>query len=201
MMFYIINYQYRIPKESILDTILSYKSLYNSFESFPGDANRGFEIPPITAIFTIESSSSFISKTNSTNQYDPCHNWIIQQQQSETTNNEKQYPIDTTLYSFTLYSNPLLVLVPLPDMSMPYNVLSITCTFYAFVIGSIFNLVIKKANESVKYKLDPSLKPPNKLKQLKDRVRNKLQHVKQKIFTQRKRGDTTGSSEQRIKAD
>ena len=38
-----------------------------------------------------------------------------------------------------IYTEPLLILMPLPDFSMPYNVICLTCTIIAIVFGSIYN--------------------------------------------------------------
>ena len=39
-----------------------------------------------------------------------------------------------------LYTDGLLVLLPFPDMSMPFNVIAFTSTVIAFLFGSLFNL-------------------------------------------------------------
>jgi len=77
-----------------------------------------------------------------------------------------------------LFSNAVLLLAPVPDMSMPFNVLSLTCSLYVFVVGSLLNLLVRKASETVKYKLYPSKKPQSKLKiklnAAKTRIREKV---------------------------
>lgn len=42
-----------------------------------------------------------------------------------------------------IYTNTLLVSLPTPDFSMPYNVITLTCTVIALFFGSIFNLLIR----------------------------------------------------------
>lgn len=42
-----------------------------------------------------------------------------------------------------LYSEPVLVSLPTPDFSMPYNVLCFVCTIIAIGFGSIFNLTTR----------------------------------------------------------
>ncbi|GAX09448.1 hypothetical protein FisN_6Lh175 [Fistulifera solaris] len=77
----------------------------------------------------------------------------------------------------TVSSNTVLLLPPLPDLSMPFNVLSLTCTLYAFVIGSTMSLLIRKASQSVQEELDPSKKTPSKMSVIKKKLkafRNKL---------------------------
>lgn len=51
-----------------------------------------------------------------------------------------------------IFSTPLLIRVPLPDFSMPYNVLCLTCTVIAIGFGSIYNLSTKT------FQLEPTKK-------------------------------------------
>lgn len=43
-----------------------------------------------------------------------------------------------------LHTEPLLVPLPTPDFSMPYNVLCFVCTVVAIGFGSIFNLTTRQ---------------------------------------------------------
>ncbi|KAL9643924.1 hypothetical protein ABK040_013333 [Willaertia magna] len=52
--------------------------------------------------------------------------------------------INNNLY--TLYSNSLLISLPTPDFSMPYNVITLTCTIIALFFGSMFNILIRRFN-------------------------------------------------------
>jgi phosphatidylinositol glycan class T len=72
-----------------------------------------------------------------------------------------------------LYSSPLLLMPPVPDMSMPFNVISLTCTLYAFIIGSLANLLVRKASEKVKQNMSPESKK-TKLQKFKERLRKKF---------------------------
>lgn len=45
---------------------------------------------------------------------------------------------------FTIRTTSLLLTLPTPDFSMPYNVIILTCTVMALAFGSIFNLIVKK---------------------------------------------------------
>ncbi|KAI9333895.1 GPI transamidase component PIG-T [Pilaira anomala] len=42
-----------------------------------------------------------------------------------------------------IYTDTLLISLPTPDFSMPYNVITLTCTVIALFFGSIFNLLIR----------------------------------------------------------
>jgi hypothetical protein len=95
---------------------------------------------------------------------------------SSACSNSNFYSNSTS--SAQLYSQSVLVLTPLPDMSMPFNVLSLTCTLFAFIVGSLINVLVRRGTEHVKYQLDPSSKPKSKLGKLKAKVRQ----VKEKLW-------------------
>jgi Gpi16 subunit, GPI transamidase component len=129
-----------------LRLLLDYDPVFLSIDSFPGNANRGFEFPPAMA--------SFQCGTTSTTRATTVH----------------------------LYTDTQLVLSPLPDMSMPFNVISLTCTFYAFVVGSILNLAIKKASKHVKDQLNPDNTEPDSLAgKIKAKVSSLFRGVYQKL--------------------
>lgn len=48
-------------------------------------------------------------------------------------------------FTATRYSEPLLVPLPTPDFSMPYNVITMTSTVVAFFVGSMLNTLLRKA--------------------------------------------------------
>jgi phosphatidylinositol glycan class T len=79
--------------------------------------------------------------------------------------------------SAQLYSQSVLLLVPLPDSSMPFNVLSLSCTLFAFVMGSMMNVLVRRGSCSVKFELDPESKPVGKL----DKFKAKVRHVKERL--------------------
>ncbi|KAJ3291040.1 Subunit of the glycosylphosphatidylinositol transamidase complex-like protein [Borealophlyctis nickersoniae] len=43
-----------------------------------------------------------------------------------------------------MYTEALLISLPTPDFSMPYNVITLTCTLMALFFGSMFNLLTRK---------------------------------------------------------
>jgi hypothetical protein len=119
-----------------LQISLDYQPAFLSFQEFPGDPNRGFEMAPAVVTMT-------------------CSNMV---------------PPSTTLYS-----NALLILPPVPDMSMPFNVTSLTCSLYAYVFGGIVAMLVKKSSDKIRHALHPEEKPKSRLVKLKEKIRNKLQ--------------------------
>jgi phosphatidylinositol glycan class T len=77
--------------------------------------------------------------------------------------------------TIALVSNSLLFMAPLPDMSMPFNVLSLTCTLYAFIIGSLMNHIVRRSSEKVKHTLDPYSIPKSKWQLLKEKWNKRRQ--------------------------
>jgi len=72
--------------------------------------------------------------------------------------------------SDTYFSNSLIIMPPVPDLSMPFNVISLYSTFCALIIGTIINLVIKKSREKVRDLLNGKVS-----KSKKDLFNEKLQ--------------------------
>ena len=55
-----------------------------------------------------------------------------------------RFPVsDSSSYFVRLYTEPLLVNLPTPDFSMPYNVICLTCTVVAVCYGSFYNLLTR----------------------------------------------------------
>jgi hypothetical protein len=135
---------------SLIVVSLDYEPIFLSIDEFPGDPNRGRELPPAVATFQ-------------------CHHH------------------HTTTTVTTLFSNSVLLLPPVPDMSMPFNVLSLSCSLYAYLIGTIVTLLVKRSSERIKYQLHPQQKPESKLKQLK----SKILLSKLFVFVQQRRRRTT----------
>lgn len=55
-----------------------------------------------------------------------------------------RFPVsDGSSYFVRLYTEPLLVNLPTPDFSMPYNVICLTCTVVAVCYGSFYNLLTR----------------------------------------------------------
>ena len=76
------------------------------------------------------------------------------------------------IYEFRTTS--MLLTLPVPDFSMPYNVIILTCTVMSLAFGSIFNLLIKKTVTEDEYQMMAAKSGLGKLKQ-------KIQAVKRSI--------------------
>ena len=81
--------------------------------------------------------------------------------------------------AFRMYTEALLVSLPTPDFSMPYNVICLTCTVVAIAFGSLYNLSTKRLQE-----VDP--REPSTIL---GKILQKLLQLKGKIFSKRKSQD------------
>ncbi len=69
-------------------------------------------------------------------------------------------------YFVRVYTEPLLVNLPTPDFSMPYNVICLTCTVVAVGYGSFYNLLTRTFQVD-----EPSLPLAKRLANLLRRIR------------------------------
>ena len=94
-------------------------------------------------------------------------------------------PSHATLEGITYYSNSVLLMTPVPDMSMPFNVVAVTSTLQIFIFACLLNFAIRKASQSISNKIN-NKKP----KSWKQKLRAKLY----RIFPSQTTKTTTSSS-------
>lgn len=96
-------------------------------DEYPPDANQGFDIPSAVVSFTdfqasIGFEDNFLNKLPILNELQ-----------------ERKHVI--------CYTEVLLVPLTTPDFSMPYNVITITCTVFALYFGSLLNALRRRVGE------------------------------------------------------
>jgi len=69
-----------------------------------------------------------------------------------------------------VYSNALLLMPPVPDLSMPFNAIGFTNTFYAFLIGSTLNVLLRKGTQKMSDDFK-GVKTKRPIDKLKDRIK------------------------------
>lgn len=135
--------------DSSLWMMVDFDEAYLPFQKFPADANRGVDAFP--------SRATFIP---------------VSVQPKPSLRASKALP-----HSITLYSPSLLLLPPVPDMSMPFNVISLSCTLWAFVLGSLLNILVRRGTESIKREFTGE-KEKRPLEKLKDKLQEKVGKLK-----------------------
>lgn len=99
----------------------------------------------------------------------------------------------------TLYSSSLLLLPPVPDMSMPFNVISLSCTLWAFVLGSLLNILVKRATESVKSDFTGE-KEKRPIDKLKEKLKGKIDRLK-RVFRKQVKTKASVSTDESAEID
>ena len=165
---YAIRYQIIIPGETDIQLRTPCKHRLMSTDKYPPEPFRGLEIPPsMIELFMFNNSQSTfhipISKNLDIHSMRPSSSSDDDKMLPEVkTNIQQPYTCNSNdvayyhdLYHlmyhhihpspfYHIYTDPLLVDVQTPDMSMPFNVITITCSLLAFYFGSLINLLVRK---------------------------------------------------------
>lgn len=125
-----LHLELELPANSSFVFSIQLEKAFLRLSEHPPDANRGFDVPSGVATFQ-----------------------PIVDGQHELLCSELS--ADTRAFTRTLYSEPLLVPLPTPDFSMPYNVITMTSTVVAFFVGSMLNTLLRKAPRIKQMMADP----------------------------------------------
>uniref|UniRef100_UPI00398E3A09 GPI transamidase component PIG-T isoform X2 n=1 Tax=Pristiophorus japonicus TaxID=55135 RepID=UPI00398E3A09 len=117
----------QLPANSITKIGIEFERALLKWTEYPPDPNHGFYV-----------SSSVLSA-------------LVPSYVPMETNSTKPAPLftrlfpcsDSSVYFVRLYTEALLVNLPTPDFSMPYNVICLTCTVIAVGYGSFYNLLTR----------------------------------------------------------
>ncbi|EXX71787.1 Gpi16p [Rhizophagus irregularis DAOM 197198w] len=120
----VIEAELLLPPNSITTLSINFDKVFLKYTEHPPDANRGFDI-----------GSAVISSIGEG--FNHLHDFM-------TRNCSEDIPKATCHHFFIrVYTETLLVSLPTPDFSMPYNVITLTCTVIALFFGSTFNLLTR----------------------------------------------------------
>ncbi|KAJ8523991.1 hypothetical protein ON010_g17128 [Phytophthora cinnamomi] len=105
-----------LPANTTLVFSLQMEKAFLRLSEHPPDANRGFDIASGVATFNVQVGAQ-----------------------------EALICGKPPTFTTTLFTEPLLVPLPTPDFSMPYNVITMTSTVVAFFVGTMLNALLRKA--------------------------------------------------------
>ncbi|KAH7887087.1 GPI transamidase component PIG-T [Phlebopus sp. FC_14] len=114
-----------VPAKSTLRLSIAVNKAFLKYTEHPPDAMRGWDLPP-AILFPVDGS-----------QVSHAFNGSFAGLNSSERNGGK------TIRG-RMYTPTLLVDLPTPDFSMPYNVIILSCTLMTLIFGSIFNLLTRK---------------------------------------------------------
>ncbi|BFG42719.1 hypothetical protein CerSpe_289930 [Prunus speciosa] len=124
-------------------------------DEYPPDANQGFDIPAAIISFpNFHTSMQFFTDKSVD------RSSILSKFQENS--------------AVLAYTEVLLVPLTTPDFSMPYNVITITCTVCALYFGSLLNVLRKRVGEEERSSKRKATKETGRLRQLLSRVSAKL---------------------------
>ncbi|XP_008316925.1 GPI transamidase component PIG-T [Cynoglossus semilaevis] len=117
----------QLPPNSVTEVTVEFERALLKWTEYTPDPNHGFYV-----------GSSVISS-------------LVPSLVALDTNSTWQRPLFSTFfpckeessYFVRVYTEPLLVNLPTPDFSMPYNVICLTCTVVAVGYGSLYNLLTR----------------------------------------------------------
>ncbi len=120
----------RIPPASRVVLTYDFEKTILRYTEYPPDANRGFDVAAavITILDHLPSSPS-IGEIPPADNNPQQHSSLPRQQHRGTSN---------------LRTTGLLLSLPTPDFSMPYNVIIFTSTAIALAFGSLYNILVRR---------------------------------------------------------
>ncbi|WCJ38038.1 GPI transamidase component PIG-T [Euphorbia peplus] len=127
-------------------------------DDYPPDANQGFDIPSAVLSFPNFYSSVLLPNNNSVE-----NSPLLSKFQKRN--------------SVLSYTEVLLVPLTTPDFSMPYNVITITCTIFALYFGSLLNVLRRRVGEEERL-LASKAKEGSPLSKLLSKISAKLRGKK-----------------------
>ncbi|KAK3085312.1 hypothetical protein FSP39_001351 [Pinctada imbricata] len=144
---YQLELVFRLRAQSTTKISLSFDRAFLKWTEYPPDANHGFYV-----------NSAVISTILPTS----VNNTAVQQHGStiEDSMNDQSEQL-----FLRLHTESLLVSLPTPDFSMPYNVICLACTVVAIAFGSIHNLTTRRFQA-----LDPSKQKKGILSKIKSKL-------------------------------
>merc|ERR1712083_268303 len=144
-----------VPAKSYLEISIEFEKSLLKWLEYPPDANKGFYVNSALISTILEDKTNFTGIERRASSY------------KETMSNG-QSPV-----LIQLYTESLLVNLPTPDFSMPYNVICLTCTVVALAFGPLHNITTKSLTI-----VEPENVPPGLVGKIKNFLKTKFKMKK-----------------------
>ncbi|KAG0198227.1 hypothetical protein BGX28_008325 [Mortierella sp. GBA30] len=137
-----------LPARSTVKFSISFDKVFLKYTEHPPDANRGFDVgcAVITALLPRERGQIGYGGLDHLRVYQERDASLVQSARLEESRDDVdggKRASDKNVDKIRVYTETLLVSLPTPDFSMPYNVITLTCTVIALFFGSMFNLMTR----------------------------------------------------------
>ncbi|KAI3357318.1 hypothetical protein L3Q82_015764 [Scortum barcoo] len=117
----------QLPPNSVTEVTVQFERALLKWTEYTPDPNHGFYVG--SSVISSLVPSVVAMDTNSTQERPLFSSFFPCKEESS--------------YFVRIYTEPLLVNLPTPDFSMPYNVICLTCTVVAVGYGSLYNLLTR----------------------------------------------------------
>ncbi|XP_014211904.1 GPI transamidase component PIG-T [Copidosoma floridanum] len=123
---YYLEIVLRLPPRSVTKFSVDVDYMFLKWQEYPPDANHGFYMGPaiVTAMLPVARNYTALPQDGSTI--------------------TSIFNATRSGYLVQLRTEPLLISLPTPDFSMPYNVICLACTAVALAFGPLHNISTKK---------------------------------------------------------
>ncbi|CAG9538527.1 unnamed protein product [Cercopithifilaria johnstoni] len=125
---FLLEWNVTLPENSFCEISFEFDKAFLRVNEYPPDASHGFYIP---APFITFSATSELMEKNRTDLGD-----------SLTTTYDEILGVKSSR-TITMHGEVLLILLPVPDFSMPFNVICLVCTAIAMLFGPVHTLTTK----------------------------------------------------------
>ncbi|VDK79844.1 unnamed protein product [Onchocerca ochengi] len=125
---FLLEWNVTLPENSVCELSLEFDKAFLRVNEYPPDASHGFYIPAPVITF---SAATELWEKNRTVLGDPI----------TTTYDEILGTENSRIIS--MHGEILLILLPVPDFSMPFNVICLVCTAIAMLFGPVHTLTTK----------------------------------------------------------
>ncbi|KAM9342587.1 GPI transamidase component PIG-T [Pholidichthys leucotaenia] len=117
----------QLPPNSVTEVTVQFERALLKWTEYTPDPNHGFYVG--SSVISSLVPSIVAMDTNITREQPLFSSFFPSKEESS--------------YFVRIYTEPLLVNLPTPDFSMPYNVICLTCTVVAVGYGSLYNLLTR----------------------------------------------------------
>lgn len=134
--------------------IVNFDKGFLRIDEYPPDANQGFDLPSAHVSFPGFQANRYYPK-----------------EESSTSPLLLGFLSKSTVQ---LYTEVLLLPLATPDFSMPYNVITLTCTVLALYFGSLLNVLRRRIGEEERYLKSKAAMGGGRLTQLLSKISSKF---------------------------
>lgn len=134
---YYLEIALTIPAKTTLEISIDFDYIFLRWQEYPPDANHGQYIPPAVISTLLPMALNYTSAPIEASLYADSFN------------------ATRPSYFLRIHTEALLINLPTPDFSMPYNVICLACTVVALAFGPLHNmttklLILQKKDDSKK---------------------------------------------------